>query len=310
MLTSIGRKTPQQQARVDLSQVRQAMLNDERTDGLLLSPDGTTQIMVVQLVSANDLLAQDQMQLKDKIVECVRAAGLGTDGVYSAGMIISQGWMFEEVGRALRVLFPIGLGVICLTVYALFQRFSVVVMTAIIGLIAIIWAIAAASVVFGKLSILVAAAPLVIMVISTSDVVHLATAYRIELGRGLSRDDALHCVMREVGGACILTSVTTFVGFISLMAIPAPSTRHLALAASIGVASALLLAITLVPIAFSFLPPLPVNRDARLLRISNGFMQSIVSLCRHISLKYSWTIILVCVCVDGGWIGRHVADAR
>ena len=96
-------------------------------------------------------------------------------------MIISQGWMYEEVGRALRVLFPIGLIVICLTVYALFHRLSVVVMTAVIGLIAIIWAIAAASVVFGKLSVLVAAAPLVIMVISTSDVVHLATAYRIEL---------------------------------------------------------------------------------------------------------------------------------
>ncbi len=283
------------QSRVDLPQMRAAMLQDERTAGLLVSKDGTTQIMVVQLVSANDLPPNAQMQLKRTISDCVQAGGLGASGVFSAGMITSQGWMYEEVGQALRVLFPIGLSVICLTVYLLFHRLSVVVMTAAIGLTAILWAIAAASIVFGKLSVLVAAAPLVIMVISTSDVVHLATAYRIELGRGMSREAALRKVMREVGGACLLTSVTTFVGFISLMAIPAPSTRHLALAASIGVAGALLLAITLVPIAFSFLPPLPVNQDARMLQVSNGLMQSIVRGCQHLSLKFSWPIIFICV---------------
>lgn len=290
-----------QQARIDLSRLREAMLQDERTAGLLLSKDGTTQIMVVQLVSANDLQPNAQMLLKQAISDCVREAGLGVDGVYLAGMIVSQGWMFEEVGRALRVLFPIGLIVICLTVYALFHRLSVVVMTAIIGLTAIVWAVAAASVLFGKLSVLVAAAPLVILVISTSDVVHLATAYRNELGNGMARDDALRKVLREVGGACLLTSITTFVGFMSLMAIPAPSTRHLALAAAIGVASALLLAVTLVPIAFSFLPPLPVSRDEPLLRVSNGLLQTFVGGCRYLSMTYSWSTIWICaVLLVGG----------
>lgn len=285
---------PEKQAKVDMDQLRSAVLSDERTAGLLVSSDGTTQIMVVKLVSANDMPPDAQMQLKQSLTERVREGGLGRDGIYTAGMIISQGWMYEEVGQALRVLFPIGLIVICLTVYALFQRLSVVVVTAVIGLIAIIWAIAAASLVFGKLSVLVAAAPLVIMVISTSDVIHLATAYRNELASGLSRDDALFKVMREVGGACLLTSITTFIGFMSLMAIPAPSTRHLALAASIGVAGALLLAITLVPIAFSFLPPLPVHHDARLLQVSNGVMRSFVAVCQHVSLRFSWPIIVIC----------------
>ncbi len=291
---------PQQQAKTDLEQVRQAMLADERTAGLLLSPDGTTQIMVIQLVSANDLSPSAQMQLKDKIAQVLQREGLGANGVHTAGMIISQGWMYEEVGRALRILFPIGLAVICLTVYLLFHRFSVVVMTAIIGLTAIIWAIAATSVVFGKLSVLVAAAPLVIMVISTSDVIHLATAYRIALASGFAREAALRRVMREVGGACILTSVTTFVGFISLMAIPAPSTRHLALAASVGVAGALLLAITIVPIGFSFLKPLPVDREAPLLRLSNRGLRALVRGCQCLSLRYSWSVIVVCVLLFAG----------
>ena len=285
----------EEQSRVDWSALKEAMLHDERTVGLLLSNDGSTQIMVVQLVTAGELSADAQMRLKDKIVDHVREGRLGKSGVYTAGLLVSQGWMFEEVSRALRVLFPIGLVVICLTVYSLFQRISVVVITAVIGLISILWSIALASLVFGKLSVLVAAAPLVIMVISTSDVIHLATAYKIELGRGLGRDEAIRKVMREVGGACILTSVTTFVGFMSLMAIPAPSTRHLSLAASVGVASALLLAITVVPIAFSFLRPLPIDGEMQFVSVANAAMRRLVSMCRFVSLRYSWTVVFVCI---------------
>ena len=116
--------------------------------------------------------------------------------------------------------------------------------------------------------------------------------------------------MREVGGACLLTSVTTFVGFMSLMAIPAPSTRHLALAASIGVAGALLLAITLVPIAFSFLPPLPVDRDARMLQVSNGLMQIDCRRLPPLSMKYSWTDHRHLRSAAGRWIRQLDVDAR
>ena len=69
---------PEKQAQVDLAQLRAAMLQDERTAGLLLSQDGTTQIMVVQLVSANDLPPNAQMLLKRKISDCVQAGWLGS----------------------------------------------------------------------------------------------------------------------------------------------------------------------------------------------------------------------------------------
>ena len=71
----------------------------------------------------------------------------------------------------------------------------------------------------------------------------------IEVDAGADRDEALRRTIRDVGGACILTSVTTGLGFLSLMVVPAATLRHVALASSIGVAgvpSASLVAIAII----------------------------------------------------------------
>lgn len=286
---------PKRQARVNLAEVKEAMLEDQEMTGLLLSNDGSTQIMVVQLKSSSQMPLPKQIALIDEIHSILDEAGLGQNGVHIAGLVISQGSMFDEISRAFLVYFPIGLVLIFTIVYLLFQRLSVVLMTATVGSIAIFWGVAATAVVFGKPSVLVAAAPLVIFVISTSDVIHLTTAYKLELAAGHNRDDALRTTMREVGGACVLTSITTFVGFLSLMLVPAPSMRHLGLAVAVGVASALLIALTIVPIWFSFMRPLPTGDQGLLVGASNQLIARFVSWCNKISLQYATLVVAGCV---------------
>ena len=286
---------PKRQAKVDLEEVKQAMLEDQEMTGLLLSKDGTTQIMVLQLSSSSEMPLPDQIALIDQIRSILDETGLGQKGVHIAGLVISQGSMFAEISRAFLIYFPIGLVLIFTIVYLLFQRVSVVMMTGVIGSIAILWGVGATAIVFGKPSVLVAAAPLVIFVISTSDIIHLTTAYKLELAAGHDRDNALRTTMREVGGACILTSITTFVGFLSLMLVPAPSMRHLGLAVAVGVAAALLIALTVVPIWFSFMRPLPTGDQGRLVSTSNQLIASFVTGCQYVSLRHSATVVTTCV---------------
>ena len=82
---------------------------------------------------------------------------------------------------------------------------------------------------------------------------HIASAYVTELDRGETRERALRKTISDVGGACLLTSITTFVGFISLMVIPSMTMRHASLSISVGAASALILALSLCPIGLSSL---------------------------------------------------------
>jgi uncharacterized protein len=111
-------------------------------------------------------------------------------------------------------------------------------------------------------SVLVSTVPAVILVISFSDVVHLISAYLLELGAGRSKEDAILAAGADVGVACLWTSATTFVGFVALALVPTPIFRQLGVVLGVGVGGSLLIAVTLVPILFFLLPaPAVHSRD-------------------------------------------------
>ena len=121
-------------------------------------------------------------------------------------------------------------------VFGMYRSLAIAGLTILVSLVAAVWAVAFTGLVFGKITILVAAVPLLIMVMSTSDTIHIVSAYSRELAKDLSRSVALQAVIRDVGGACLLTSLTTLVGFLSLLLVPVTATRHLAVTAGVGVA--------------------------------------------------------------------------
>jgi predicted RND superfamily exporter protein len=113
-------------------------------------------------------------------------------------------------------------------------------------------------------------APVVILIVTTSDVIHLCSAYMLELGRGKPKAEAIFSSGRDVGTACLMTSATTFIGFVSMSMVPVPAFKQMGMVLGFGVAVALLLAMTLTPILFWLMKqPEPwndeVSRSQRLL---------------------------------------------
>jgi predicted RND superfamily exporter protein len=117
--------------------------------------------------------------------------------------------------------------------------------------LSVIWSMGFAVLLFHKINLLMAMVPMFIMIISFSDVVHLCSSYLLELSRGAPKQDAIFKAGTEVGAACFYTSVTTFIGFISLATVPAPISRQAGLVLGFGTAVALFLALTLTPVLFS-----------------------------------------------------------
>lgn len=77
--------------------------------------------------------------------------------------------------------------------------------------------------------------PVLIVIVGTSDVVHIMTKYVEELQRGASKDTALRITLREIGLATFMTSLTTAIGFLSLMTSNMPPIRNFGFFAAIGV---------------------------------------------------------------------------
>lgn len=285
------------QRRIDLTALRDSMRKDPIA-GRLLSRDGTAETMLVWLAESSSLYNKPESGIRREIEDVLHQAQLGAGGTFCAGTLVIQDWMFDEVIRAFVLVLPVVTLIVCMLVYVIFRRLSYVLLTLAIAAIAIVWALGVVSAVFGEITLLVAATPALILILSTADTIHLASAYVAELKRGISGDEAIRKVFRDVGGACVLTSLTTFIGFLSLMVVPAVTLRHMAVACAVGVAGALLLALTLVPITLTVVKPPPVERASR--SPFNRSLAAAVQGCRHLSLTYPRSVVVAHVLVIVG----------
>ncbi len=77
--------------------------------------------------------------------------------------------------------------------------------------------------------------PVLMVIVGTSDVVHIMTKYVEELHRGMAKADALRVTIREIGLATFMTSLTTAIGFLSLLTSNMPPIRNFGLFAAVGV---------------------------------------------------------------------------
>lgn len=90
--------------------------------------------------------------------------------------------------------------------------------------------------VFGReLNAMSALYPVLMIIVGTSDVIHIMSKYVDELRRGVPQDKAITTTIKEIGLATLLTSITTAIGFLSLMANRVGPIKDFGINAAIGV---------------------------------------------------------------------------
>jgi predicted RND superfamily exporter protein len=118
-----------------------------------------------------------------------------------------------------------------------------VVFASVIGMMGTVWAAG------DLINNLTAIAPVMITAIGVADAVHLVTAYFLIRHRFESRDALIREVLRTNTLPVFLTSVTTAVGFFSLVTSELLPIRQLGYTAGVGTIFAYMLSITMVPAA-------------------------------------------------------------
>lgn len=89
--------------------------------------------------------------------------------------------------------------------------------------------------------------PSIIFVVAMSDVIHLVTKYFDELRSGKDKLSAVKIAYREIGFATLLTSVTTAIGFLTLLTVGMKPIHNFGIFIALGVMIAFLLAYTMLP---------------------------------------------------------------
>ncbi|PTM07939.1 MAG: hypothetical protein DA408_21305 [Bacteroidetes bacterium] len=94
--------------------------------------------------------------------------------------------------------------------------------------------------------------PVLMIIVGTSDVIHIMSKYIDELRKGKSREEAIRISIKEIGMATLLTSLTTAVGFATLLSSRVVPIRDFGINAAAGVVIAYLTVLLFTTAALSF----------------------------------------------------------
>jgi uncharacterized protein len=274
------------------ARIRAEALDDPAVGGVLLSRDGRDSILVAILRFAPERDGEAIPGIVRGVAARVEAAGFDRGQIHLGGYVVSLSESLEQLQYNVGALFPfVGLVLLAL-VWLLFHRLWPAALALGVALLGVTWTLGVMVTWQRSVHVMFSLFPPVILVVAFSDVVHLCSAYLIELGRGRGKEEAIIETTSDVGRACLLTSITTFIGFMSLAIVPDPGTRYLGVGLGLGVAVALILAMTLVPILFWMMPAPRPLREGATARVQ-GWMDRVLDGARGLAERRPRVIVTV-----------------
>jgi predicted RND superfamily exporter protein len=250
------------EARADPSRSRELqkrLAADPLFGEVVVGRDAGSTAVVVTIADPFALNAREATKLYLACDACFTAA-YPEARLHRIGITVLTAQVLDQTFLAIRVTLPLAALAVLVSIGVLFGRLWPAFISLASAGVAVVWTLGAITVVVPEFNLLLMMIPAVLLVVAVSDVIHLCSAYMLELGAGRPKREAILGACSEVGRACLFTSLTTFVGFVGLGFVPVPAVRILGWGLGLGVGIALLMAVTLTPIFFSIWPtPRPLR---------------------------------------------------
>ena len=227
------------------------VVNHPLIGGKLLSrPDGKSQLTLIILSLKQDVIWKKGLAASIREIEQTAKAVLEPIGlrVQLAGAPVMQLEIRQAIGRDRLIYNGTGFLVGMLICFAFFRRVKLVFITSLCPAVAVLWAMGLLGWVDLRLNTFINVIPPLVMVISFTDAMHMVFSIRRRLGQGDDRFTAVRHAILTVGPACVLTSITTSIAFMSLTLTDSGMIRTFGIAAALATLLAFITVIVLLPI--------------------------------------------------------------
>ena len=162
-------------------------------------------------------------------------------------------YMYDQLARReTSKLFLAVVGVQALLLLWLGRGLRGVVVPLVVTVTSVLWTMGAISLLGYTLNLLSTALPIMLICVGIGDSVHGIAAFYDHFDKGDNRKQALRKAFSDVGGAVMLTSLTTAAGFLAYLTTHLKPYREMGIYIALGVVFAFLLTIILTPIFYSF----------------------------------------------------------
>tara|TARA_R110002072_G_scaffold226960_3_gene383865 strand:+ start:5190 stop:6776 length:1587 start_codon:yes stop_codon:yes gene_type:complete len=190
--------------------------------------------------------------LLDKIETLSNKYGFSNTRI--VGRIIGQKYYIKKMMDEMLFFVALSTILIIIFLFVAFRSIWGIIIPQLVILGGMIWLIGTMSLFNQPINIILTVLPSVMFVVSMSDVIHLVSSYLDALRTEDSTLDAIKMAVREVGMATLLTSITTSIGFFSLVFVRVEPIQVFGIIMGVGVLIAFVLTFVTLPALFYFFP--------------------------------------------------------
>ena len=226
-----------------LEGLRHSVRDNEMVYKRLVSADETVTVVVAKI--EDDVFSQEFYQ---RIMELAKSYE-GPEKLYVAGTPIVEGTLAYLGPKDMQRMVPIVIGVIIFVLYLTLRSVKNTIFTLVVVLFSTIWAfglMAALNIPIYAVSTMI---PVMLIAIGVADGIHLYSHLDIFLRDHpqATKKEAVGEMLHEMWKPVVMTSVTTAVGFISLVSSQVYPIKYFGLFTAFGVMAAMLFSLVLIP---------------------------------------------------------------
>lgn len=182
----------------------------------------------------------------------------GFDNFITSGKVQAQYEFVRQLEEDLTFNLTAAIIMVIITLMLLFKTARGVWMPLLALMVTTVWNLGFYTLVGKELDVMMVIVPPILLIVSMSDIIHLCNKFNELVRSGSPVQKALHISLKEVGLATFLTSVTTAIGFVTLVILPIKPIRDFGLYTGLGIMLAYLIAFSLIPRLLAIIQK-PVN---------------------------------------------------
>lgn len=176
------------------------------------------------------------------------------DKVYRSGRVFGQHYYIQKMESEMVLFLAISSVLLILFLVIAFKSLWGVLIPMMVVFLTVIWQLGIMTFLGQPLDLLSMLLPSILFVVGISDVIHIINRYLEELRKGEEKEMAVKTAFIQVGAATFLTSLTTAIGFLTLVVADIIPIQNFGWQTAVGVWLAFILAFTFLPAILILIP--------------------------------------------------------
>lgn len=296
-VTTFYEKIPD--TREGLEDLRQKVKTNEMVFGKLVSQNEKVSLIIADI--EDDVFSQEFyheiLEIADKYE--------GSEKLYVAGRPIVEGTMAYLGPRDMQKMVPIVLIVIIAVLLFVLRSFKSTIFTLLVVLLSTVWAFGLMAAFNIPIYAVTTMMPVMLVAIGVADGIHLYSHLHIFMSKNpkASKKEAVVDMLHGMWKPVMMTSVTTAVGFISLLTSQVYPIKYFGIFTAFGVMMAMVFSLVLIPAALiAFGLPGWKNKSEEEDSSEDGFFYKILTTMAEKVVQHRYITIFITIVVIGASI--------